>query len=573
MDVALGPLFMGLLGGLAIFLFGLEQMTDALKSVAGPGMTRVLEKLTHNRLAAALTGAAVTSVIQSSSVTTVLVVGFVSAGIMSLPQSIGVIMGANIGTTLTAQIFAFKVTNYALAIVAIGFTTMFLSKGKQWKMYGSMLLGLGFIFAGMGLMSDATEPLRTHQPFIDLMARMDNPLLAILIAATFTALVQSSSATTGIVIVLAGQGFITLEAGIALAFGSNIGTCVTAVLAAFGKPAEAKQAAAVHLLFNVTGVLVWLPLIGVLASIVQSISPTSPQLDGVERLAAETPRQIANAHTLFNVANTLLFIWFTGPLATLVTKLLPRKPEVIPEAARPKFLQEIYLQTPALALASIRRETIRLGEHVIRHAEDARPVVLSGNANQLDAIVKESRTHQRLYDTINEYVRHLAGKSLTPAESRQLAALIAIAGYVQSVGETVAVNFVAIGRQRIEGRIVFGEASIEYIDALGMQAYKAFGVALHSLRDPNRAREVIAMKPEIQRLVSEAFEHLGRRLVSHEPNRTLAFRLETQSVEVLRREYFFAKKIAKAVIQESEASIEDPVLQDELAAAGASPGT
>ena len=216
---------MNLLGGLALFLFRMEQMADSLKAVAGERMKIVLAKLTTNRFMGAATGAFVTAVIQSSSVTTVLVVGFITAGLMSMAQSIGVIMGANIGTTITAQIVAFKVTKFALLMIAAGFGMLFFSKQEKIKQYGGMLMGLGLVFFGMSVMSDAMSPLRSYQPFLDLMARMENPLIGILVAAGFTALVQSSSATTGIVIVMATQGFITLEAGIALAFGANIGTC------------------------------------------------------------------------------------------------------------------------------------------------------------------------------------------------------------------------------------------------------------------------------------------------------------------------------------------------------------
>ena len=222
----IGAIAMGLFGGLALFLFGMEQMTDALKAVAGGGMKKLLARLTTNRFKAAFAGAFVTAVIQSSSVTTVLVVGFISAGLLSLTQSIGIILGADIGTTITAQIIAFKITRYALVLVAIGFGLMFLAKQEKLRQYGTMLMGLGLIFFGMELMSQATHPLRSYQPFINLMRRMGNPLTGILIGTVFTSLVQSSSATIGVIIVLAGQGFITLEAGIALAFGANIGTCI-----------------------------------------------------------------------------------------------------------------------------------------------------------------------------------------------------------------------------------------------------------------------------------------------------------------------------------------------------------
>ena len=573
-ELALGTLIMGLFGGLAIFLFGMEQMTDSLKSVAGTGMSKVLGKLTKNRFTAAITGAFVTAVIQSSSVTTVLVVGFISAGLLSLTQSIGVIMGANIGTTITAQIIAFKVTKYALAMVAIGFAAMFFTKQQKWHLYGAMIMGLGMIFLGMGIMSEATKPLRTFEPFINMMQRMDNPLFGIMIAAAFTALVQSSSATTGIVIVLASQGFITLEAGIALALGANIGTCVTAVLATLGKPAEAGQAAAVHLLFNILGVLVWVPFISVLAGFVQYISPTHPELEGAARLAAEAPRQIANAHTVFNIANTCLFIWFTTPIAKLVTRLVPKPVEVVPEIARPLYLQEDYLQTPALALDRIRLEAIRFGEHVSQLSSTAVPAVVSGTAEDLDAIVRRTVDNQQLYDAINEYIRQLSAKELRASETRRLAALTKITSHLQHIAETIGVNRVSIGRERLSRGLHFSEKTLERAKVLSDKMQEAFGLAIQALEDPELAPQVIEMKQEIQEIVNDMVEHLAQRLMAHDPDRTALYRLESQAVEIIQRDYYFAKKIAKEIIREVKASIEDPILSDELAGvmAQAQPG-
>jgi phosphate:Na+ symporter len=347
---------MQLFGGLALFLFGMEQMADSLKAVAGERMKLILAKLTTNRFMGAVTGAFVTAVIQSSSVTTVLVVGFITAGLMSMSQSVGVIMGANIGTTITAQIIAFKVTKLALLMVASGFAMLFFSKQQKIRQYGGMLMGLGLVFFGMSVMSDAMKPLRSYQPFLDLMTRMESPLVGILVAAVFTGLVQSSSATTGIVIVMATQGFITLQAGIALAFGANIGTCVTAMLAAIGKPREALRAAVVHVLFNVFGVLLWVGFIPQLAALVTWLSPAYPQLSGINRLSAEAPRQISNAHTVFNVANTFIFIWFTGQFVRLVEWLIPDRPLEELVLARPKYLDEELIDTPSLALERVRME-------------------------------------------------------------------------------------------------------------------------------------------------------------------------------------------------------------------------
>lgn len=360
----------GLLGGLAIFLYGMDKMAASLKRAAGEQMKSLLARFTTNRVTGVLTGASITAVIQSSSVTTVLVVGFISAGLMSLQQAVGVIMGANIGTTITAQIVAFKITSAALAIIAIGFTTQLVAKLETHRHYGNILFGLGMIFLGMNLMSDAMSPLRYYQPFIDTMAHMDNLFVAILLATLFTALVQSSSATTGIVIVLAGQGFITLEMGIALAMGANMGTCITALLAAIGKTQEAIQAAAIHISFNLAGVILWLPFIAALSHASIWISPSYDTLHGIERLSAELPRQIANANTLFNLLNTLIMLPFAHLFVRLVRKILPAYPRSSTASVQeqkkltPKYLSDELLNTPDIALDHAQLEIGRIGRRV-----------------------------------------------------------------------------------------------------------------------------------------------------------------------------------------------------------------
>jgi len=295
------PIIFGLLGGLAIFLYGIEQMTGALKTIAGSKMKNLLARMTSNRIKGAVTGAFATAVVQSSSVTTVLVVGFISAGLISLAQAISIIVGANVGSTLTVQIIAFNVTEYSLLMIALGFGVRFILKNEKIKYLGLMLMGIGLLFLGMQFMSDATRPLRSYEPFIYAMSHMKNPIIGILIAAVFTAIIHSSAAAIGIVIALASQGFINLEAGISLVLGANIGTCITAVLASIGSPRESKQAAISHVIINIVGVLIWLPFIYHLDDFVRLFSPSFPELTGLNRIAAEAPRQIANAHTIFNL--------------------------------------------------------------------------------------------------------------------------------------------------------------------------------------------------------------------------------------------------------------------------------
>jgi phosphate:Na+ symporter len=538
-----GAIVVGLFGGLALFLYGMEKLTEALKSVAGSGMRTVLARLTGNRVLGALTGVFVTAVVQSSSVTTVLLVGFISAGLMSLAQSVGVILGANVGTTVTAQIIAFKVTQYGLPMLTLGFAIDFTARRELTAQLGAMLMGLGMIFFGMDLMSGATGPLREYAPFIDAMGRIDSPLLAITAAALFTALVQSSSATTGIVIVLASQGFISLEAGIALALGANIGTCVTALLAALGKPRPAVQAAAVHVLFNVIGVLLWFWFIPDLAEFVRRMSPTHGGLSGVARLAAETPRQIANAHTTFNLANTLLFLPFTHVLAAAVQRLLPDRPEEEVRAA-PRFLEDSFLKTPALAIDRMRFEVGHLGElalEVERHLERT-PV----DRQDLEESVADV---QALHDAIVDYARRLLQQKISARDTEELERVLGAANHLQNIGDTIAVNIGELVAETQRRGLEVSPETRRMLQGLLDSVGGAIGDAARAVaeEDVELATSVVERKRDIAEQVAALKRRLADRLASEGPDRLTLYRLESQMVETVQRLYYFAKRIAKTV--------------------------
>jgi phosphate:Na+ symporter len=544
-----GPIIMGVLGGLALFLFGMDQMADSLKLVAGDGMKKVLAKLTTNRFTGLFAGAFVTAIIQSSSVTTVLVVGFISAGLMSLTQSIGVILGADIGTTITAQIVAFKVTKYALILITVGFAMLFCLKNEKIKHYGHMIMGLGLIFFGMQLMSDATHPLRDYQPFRDLMAQMGNPLYGIVIAAVFTAIVQSSSATMGVVIALASQGLISLEAGIALAFGANIGTCVTALLASIGKPREAVRAGAIHILFKVVGVIIWFPFIGYLADLVVTVSPAHADLAGADRLAADTPRQIANAHTIFNVANAAVFIWFTVPLAWLMYRLVPEKVEAEDETAWPEYLDKLLLKTPALALDVVRMELGRLGANALLMVQGALSTVVEGTSAELDSLEHMDNDVDALHAGLVTYLGNLSQENLSQHQSELLHDYLAAANYFENIGDIIETNLVASGRERLVHNVKISTATQQILASFHDKVCWSVERSVKALvaEDRDMAEEVLAAKSEISQLASAADEHLSRRLSADEPNRLAAFKLESEIIEYLKRMYYFAKRIAKIV--------------------------
>jgi phosphate:Na+ symporter len=497
-----------------------------------------------------VTGAFVTAVIQSSSVTTVLVVGFITAGLMSMSQSIGVIMGANIGTTITAQIVAFKVTKIALLMVAVGFGMLFFSKQERIKQYGGMIMGLGMVFFGMSVMSEAMKPLRSYQPFLDLMTSMENPLIGILIAAGFTGLIQSSSATTGIVIVMATQGFITLEAGIALAFGANIGTCVTAMLAAIGKPREAIRAAIVHVLFNVFGVLLWVGLIPYLADFVTWLSPAHPELSGIKRLAAETPRQIANAHTVFNISNTIIFIGMTAQFARLVEWLVPDRPVEEKIIAQPKYLDSELLETPSLAIDRARMEMGHMGERIREMLERILPAIISGNRETLRDIAKIDDEVDILHGHIITYLGDISKKALTEEQTRNLVGLMGAINDLENIGDTIETDLVYLGNERIDKGVTISPETRNVLQSLHQVISKAANTAITAAteNDQHAAQDVIAMKHEINRLMDSAAMHEAMRLVADEPNRLAAYSIEIDVIEKLKRIYYFAKRISKAVM-------------------------
>ncbi len=551
-SLQLGLIVMGLLGGLSIFLYGMDLLTSSLKVVAGDRMKQVLARLTKNRLRGVFAGAFTTAVIQSSSVTTVLSVGFVAAGLMSLRQSISIIMGAGIGTTITAQIIAFKITQFALLGVTAGFVLHFFFRDDRLKQYGLMILGFGLVFFGMNLMGEATDPLRAYPPFIDLLREMQQPVYAVLLSAGFTALIQSSSATTGVIIVLASQGLITLEQGIALVFGANIGTSITAVLASIGKPRDAIRTALVHVIFNVLGVLIWFGFIAEIAEVVRAISPTSGSLSGVEKMASDTPRQIANAHTLFNVGNTLIFIWFTGAFAWLVTRLVPVKPEVGPAAIVARYLDRVLLDTPTLAFDRVRMELGHLADQVLPMVRSGPQIVMTGSGLDLEHLARQDDGVDALYDAILAYLGELSKQRVTQQQSELLHDYMSIAGYYEGIGDTFETNLVHEGRERIKHAVTVSRQTQELIGGLADKVHHAVAGATRAVTDsdPRSALEVIEAKEEINVLVDAAERHLAGRLVAQAPHRLATYRLETELIQNLKRVYYFAKRIAKAVVVE-----------------------
>jgi phosphate:Na+ symporter len=380
---------------------------------------------------------------------------------------------------------------------------------------------------------------------------MEHPALGILAGAAFTALVQSSSATTGIVIATASQGLLSLPGGIALILGANIGTCITALLASIGKPHEAVRAAVVHVLFNVAGVLVWLPFLGELAELVTRVSPKSPDLVGLARLAAEAPRQIANAHTFFNVVNALAFLPFTAVLAFVAERLVPDRELAEEERVRARYLNGALLATPSLALEQARREIVRAGEISERMLVALLPAMLTGSRDALAEVEEMDRAVDVLHEHIVEYLGKLGQGNLTERETRELLHLMALANAIESASDVVETNLVARGRQRLSDRVLISPSTRKVIEEFHACVVEALHTVIEAIanRDARRAEQVVAMKSLVRTLADGAAAHGAERLVAHEDRRLPTYAVEMDMIEDLRRVFYFAKRMAHGVIE------------------------
>ncbi len=549
----------GLFGGLALFLFGMDLMTKALKIVAGDHMKDLLARFTRNRFVGAGMGAIITSIIQSSSVTTVLLVGFISAGIMSMAQSVPVIIGANIGTTITAQILAFKVTKLALFMIAAGFFLSFISKKNQLRQYGFMVMGLGLVFYGMKVMSDGMIPLRFYQPFITFMTTLESPVYAAFVGAAFTAVIQSSSATTGVLIVMAGQGLLGLEAAIALTLGSNVGTCVTAGLASIGKPREAVRTAAVHILFNTTGAVIWIGLVPQLADLARWISPVHSELNGIARFAAESPRQIANIHTFFNIANAFLFIGFTTQIARIVEWLIPDKPIHVDEELLPKFLDESLLSTPSIALENVSREIARMGTHTRSIVYESMPLAITGTRKDLEKIGAKDKIIDSLHHYIIEHLGLISSSDLTKAQSKRLVNLIQIANGLERIGDRIATDLVVSSNKRINEKVTVSSQTAKVLMQFHSEVVQALDNALTALanEDKKLAQNVQSMKDDATRMNKEITLYEIQRLTADAPNRISTYAREVEIVDIFDNILRIIRRIARTQADKKMKTTED----------------
>ncbi len=550
-------LTMWLMGGLSLFLIGMDKMSNGLKLAAGDKMRNILSVLTKNRFMGMAVGAFVTMIIQSSSATTVMLVSFVQAQLMTFVQSLGVILGADIGTTITAQLIAFKLTDYALLMISVGFLLTTLAKSENYKNIGEAILGFGILFFGMKLMSDAMKPLSSYPAFIDVLKNLENPLLGVLAGALFTALIQSSSAFTGIVIVLAQQGLITLDAGIPMVMGANIGTCVTAGLAAIGATREAKRVALAHVMFKVSGVILFIFWIPTFADLIRSISPTGEGV-GLAKLAAETPRQIANAHTIFNISLAFVFLPFTHLISRFIFYIYPEKIVEQGIAPRTEYINDVALGTPSLAIDLARSEIARMAKILGRmikgimrpfFTDDPGMDEFESKLTFAEGVEMREGKIDYLDHKITKFLLNLSQGEVTDQQAKEIFAMVSIVRHLESIGDIVSNNMMPLVARKRALKLDFSKEGKEELEVYHQKVLHQ----IYRLRDafaeldPERAKHLMKKQAKYSDLEAKytAF-HLARVQESrHESIKTHEIHMEL--LEMMKRVNLYTGDIGKLI--------------------------
>lgn len=534
------------IGGLGLFLFGMEYMGEGLQKAAGPKMKKLLSILTSNRLLGVLVGAGVTALIQSSSATTVMVVGFVNASLMSLKQAVGVIMGANIGTTTTAWIVSLgewtsflKPSVLAPLCIAVGIALIMFAKKQGAKHTGIILFGFGTLFLGLDMLSDAAKPLRELEAVKNMFVVLgSNPILGILAGAGVTAIIQSSSASVGILQALALAGLVPWNSAIYIILGQNIGTCITAILSSIGANINAKRAAAIHFIFNFLGSVIF----GILAIVIFTF--IAPGL-GSQMIDVT---QISIVHTIFNVVNTLLLFPFAGSLVYLAEHLVKGKNEAKPGELQ--HLDERLFETPSFAVENAVKEVVRMGEIAKNNMEVAMQALFEKNRDKVQEVFDTEREINELQNGINQYLVKLSNISLTEKESLRVTNLFHIVSDIERIGDH-ADNIAELAATMIEDDSKFSDEArkeLTRINEMGIQCLET-ALKAYEVTDDRLAKKAMVLEDHVDKLESNMRTNHIKRLVQKvcEPMAGIAFLDTLNNIE---RISDHASNIAQVVLEE-----------------------
>ena len=503
MKVFTHQIVFGLLGGLAVFIYGMNLMSESLQKAAGEKMKSILALLTKNRIMGVIAGALVTAVLQSSSATTVMAIGFVSAGLMSLPQAISIIFGANIGTTMTAQIIAFKITDYIYAFIFIGFILTFVCKSERIKSIGQTIFAFGLLFLGIETMGDVMKPLASSPVFTDLIGKVSGiPVLGLLLGTAMTLVVQSSSATIAVLQNFAAQpgvdgvtSILGLVGAIPILLGDNIGTTITALLASLGQSRDAKRTAIAHTIFNLSGSLVFIWFVKPYAALIQAISPKGPEVEVISR-------QIANAHTLFNLTMTVVWVCLLGLMVKIVMWLIPDAKDAKVNPLQPAFLDKKVIGQPTVALKLVAKEVLHCSGMVKNMLKDLAGLSKSEDPALVGKIKEQGQTLHSLMEAINDYLAELFSAGvLTELQATQTAKLMHVCGDVERMGE-LAADLTDVIAGKMELKYSFSEEAMEDLRKSLNQISKMYGDAMRALEqgEPEEPEKLIRRREKVMDL-------------------------------------------------------------------------
>lgn len=471
-----------LFGGLGLFLYGMQMMGDGLSTAAGDKLKGLLEKLTTNPLMGVLVGTLVTCIIQSSSATTVMAVGFVNAGLMTLSQAFNVMLGANIGTTITAQIIAFKMTDWAPLFIIIGVVCILFIKRRMVRNVGTIIAGFGILFLGMNIMSESLTLLEGAEWFVSMMSSFDNPIMALLIGLVATAILQSSSATVGILQTLAGAGLVNLSTGLYMVLGCNIGTCATALLASIGTNTNARRTAIMHLINKIIGAVVFTVLLYVLpiAQWIASLSPGDPVW------------QIANFHTFFNILNTLLLLPFGKAIIAFTEKVIPNGPEDDEDdGMRLKYLDDRILETPPLAIAQLQKEIERFCRKSIKNYNRAMEAFFLQNEQKSAKVFEEERALNFIGQEITAYMVKIQGvEPISEADKQYVFQMHDVITNIERIGDH-AENIAEFAEERMENKVEFSSEALEELQQMGDKVSMVLTAGSNALKGTDMPDSVI----------------------------------------------------------------------------------
>ncbi|MBI5877073.1 MAG: Na/Pi cotransporter family protein [Chloroflexi bacterium] len=529
----------GVIGGTSVLLYGMRLAGDGLQQAAGTRLRHLLSTLTSRQWLGVIVGAVVTAFLQSSSATTVMLVGFVSAGFMGLEQTIGVILGADIGATVTVQLLAFNITQYALVLVSLGVPLMLATRRKPYNYLGQVFLGFGFIFLGIKLISDATAPLKDLPAVRDIaMGLANNPVWVIFLAGLLTVIIHSSAGTIGLAITFASQGLVPLELALPIVFGANVGTSATALFSSIGAPREAQRVAVAHALFKVVGVVVFFPLMGWLIPFVRATAP-------------DLPRQIANMHTLFNVGITLIVYPLSRPFAWLIRQIVPDS-RTQDEVFAPRYLDERVLDTPALAIGQATREALRMADTVHGMLLDSPRALFENDDELIDDIIRRDDQVDALEVAIKNFLTRLVEHNLSPELSRQEVGLIYMTSDLEHIGDIISKSLMLLAQKKAENKLTFSQDGQREIKDLFDKVNEnlTLSVAAFTAQNNDLAQKVLRHKSRINQVERELRQAHIARLHAGLPESIETSSIHLDALNDLKRINSHATNIAYVVLGE-----------------------